>query len=673
MHLTVSLNPEKVPTKWRRSVLFGVIVVADLAIAIAFSIRFSVDIPTHHLDGAFQTASGLFRLADGQWPGKHFFSYLGLGPLFILYPIFHIAGADISASQFSASLMTLLSGAFSVGIVAALISKRNRMEWAFVSSTVFLLGAGLLIPEGIAKLLLMIPGSSLRSLRTFAPYLFLPAAFFLFRTLTLSKACIATGALAGMAPFWSNDYGIPTAGLLLVWTTLQCWQTRSQFIPMMTRSIAVGFISFAGLGFLATHGALDALLTYWYVDVRRDQWWYFGPLTPFSRIYNLFDVLIVLVVDTLGFIFVLVGIGFVYWRDPSDYNRLLLFLGLALCGGGLLSAIGGHREVGYFSGLIRWGLVVVVILGLQSIPRRIVRRLFPFVSDDDTLLALHGRGLHVFAGATAATAIALIFYATQLRVEAEDDPMRMFVPALGGYLPVEYQPHLNAILLEKSAVVEEYWGLWSGITHQHSPVRTDSVIHALGKERNAFAEMMATHPEIVVTTPHTYAPEFQSWSISANWWFYQSLLRGYQETKTSPSTLVWRKRDGVIATWLSVPCTVTGSSFKLDATFGTGYFEIALEVQIPNWSPRRELVVVKNNINQVAGANGYFSIDPRAATHRFPVHVKSVGDEFDLKRLPDSPSLTDAKITECNALKIPLASDEVMPALGFDGKRRRAS
>ena len=667
MDLTVPLNQEKVLAKRRRRVLLGVIVVADLAMAISFSVRFAVDIPTHHLDGAFQTASGLFRLADGQWPGKHFFSYLGLGPLFVIYPIFHIVGADIAASQFSASLMTLLSGAFSVGIVAALVAKGNRAEWACVASTAFLLTAGLLFPEGIAKLLLMIPGSSLRSLRTFAPFIFLPAAFFLFRTLTLSKACLVTGAVAGFAPYWSNDYGIPTAALLIVWIAMQCWQKESRFISMTSSAIAVGIMTFTMVGMLVTHGALDALLTYWYVDVRRDQWWYFGPLTSFSRIYNLFDILVVLVVDSLGSSVVLAGIGLVYWYDPSDRNRLLLFLGLALCGGGLLAAIGGHREVGYFSGLIRWALVVVVVFGLQSISRSIVRRLFPFVSRNAMSLGFNGRGLQAFAGATVALAIGMVFYATQKRLEAGEDPARMFVPELGGFLPFEYQLHLNASLLEKAVVVEEYWGLWSGATYQHAPVRTDSVIHALGKERNAFAEMMATQPEIVVTTPHSYAPEFQSWSISANWWFYQPLLRGYQETKTSPSTLVWRKKDGA-TTWLAVPCAVTGSMFKLDSTFGTGYFEVSLGVQIPESPLQRHLIVVKNNINQVAGANGYISIDPRARSHTFPIHVRSIGDEFDLKRRIGSLLLTDTKITECNAFKIPFSSDEVLPAGGFKGK-----
>ena len=60
-----------------------------------YSVNASVDLPVFHLDGAFQTASGLFRLHAGQLPGKNFFPYLGVGPLLVLFPLFEIFGATI--------------------------------------------------------------------------------------------------------------------------------------------------------------------------------------------------------------------------------------------------------------------------------------------------------------------------------------------------------------------------------------------------------------------------------------------------------------------------------------------------------------------------------------------------------------------------------------------------
>lgn len=112
--MVITLSLKSVSATTRRRKLQGVIIIANIVIAAALSAQFSIDIPTKHLDGAFQTASGLFRLAAGQWPGEDFLPYLGLGPLFVLYPFFLLAGGDVAASEFAAWFTTLLSDAFSV-------------------------------------------------------------------------------------------------------------------------------------------------------------------------------------------------------------------------------------------------------------------------------------------------------------------------------------------------------------------------------------------------------------------------------------------------------------------------------------------------------------------------------------------------------------------------------
>lgn len=76
------------------------------------SLDLAINVPTFHLDGAFQTASGLFRLDAGQLPGRNFFPYLGIGPLFLLYPIFKLSGSCLTSSVFSAKFITLLFGGY---------------------------------------------------------------------------------------------------------------------------------------------------------------------------------------------------------------------------------------------------------------------------------------------------------------------------------------------------------------------------------------------------------------------------------------------------------------------------------------------------------------------------------------------------------------------------------
>lgn len=88
-----------------------------VAWAAIYAMTTAINAPTFHLDGAFQTASGLFRLDSGQAPGKDFFPYLGIGPLLALYPVFKAFGSDLSASVISAQFMTLVLGGLSVSVI----------------------------------------------------------------------------------------------------------------------------------------------------------------------------------------------------------------------------------------------------------------------------------------------------------------------------------------------------------------------------------------------------------------------------------------------------------------------------------------------------------------------------------------------------------------------------
>ena len=64
-----------------RATLVGLLVLVDVAVPAVIAWRSSLTVPTYHLDGSFQTASGLFRLAEGDVPGRDFYPYLGIGPL----------------------------------------------------------------------------------------------------------------------------------------------------------------------------------------------------------------------------------------------------------------------------------------------------------------------------------------------------------------------------------------------------------------------------------------------------------------------------------------------------------------------------------------------------------------------------------------------------------------
>ncbi|WP_043830481.1 hypothetical protein [Muricoccus aerilatus] len=226
--------------------LFGASLAGAIAIALLFALRLSIMVPLGQGDGAYQTASGLHRLLDGQWPGRDFFPYLGLSLLYALFPAFLAGGGTMAASVFSAYFLVLLSFAFSVGLIAVLLAR--RLAVGTLIGVVLLCTAVLfynsLPAEFVSRLT---PGNSLRPLRACIPYI-VAACFFGVARLPIRlrwKAGII-GAVIGFALTWATDNGPPTAlvfGLLgMIWLfgqTGSFW--RSLAIPAVSLGAAAVF------------------------------------------------------------------------------------------------------------------------------------------------------------------------------------------------------------------------------------------------------------------------------------------------------------------------------------------------------------------------------------------------------------------------------------------------
>lgn len=153
--------------------------------AAMYSLTTAINAPTFHLDGAFQTASGLIRIDSGQFPGKDFFPYLGIGPLLTLYPAFKLFGSNLSSSVFSAQFMTLLLGWFSASTTCQLIVRPRSITVSILVGAVFLVVPIAIANYGSFKLDQSLafasnPGNSLRPIRAVLPY-FAAIAFYFFR------------------------------------------------------------------------------------------------------------------------------------------------------------------------------------------------------------------------------------------------------------------------------------------------------------------------------------------------------------------------------------------------------------------------------------------------------------------------------------------------------------
>ncbi len=592
----------------------------------------ALEIPTFHLDGAFQTASGLFRLSEGQLPGRDFFTYLGVGVLGVLYPLFALLGDNIASSVTTTYFASFVSLFLSTYVVFRLMDPSASRFWAFLIAALAI--ASVLIP--IVEIPILkeraLPGNSLRPLRAFLPY----AAVFAMVSLLQSKLPILgklcfIAVLAAICFSWSNDYALPSATVVLF--GLVCWMVCcGEFSwPRLALTAGVFVLGVCIVLVLSSSGHPIDVLGYSFQDVRRDQYWYFGPWNPSARIFGIGDLWTKLLPDfgwTLVFIPIVAGVA-AYTRRFELF--CLALVGLAGFLGGAIATVGGHLDT-YHAAFHYW-VFLVFWAGLWALVRSALRA---NAARDGAQLSAQLDIADRVVRAAAAVLVVYFFFNNLIEYQTvkrrlEDDPKRYFEPALGGYLTTDWQHYIAlAKASRERSTQEEYWGLWSAITRDFSP-RVDSVIHALGGVREEFF----ANSDIVTTTRGSVSL-WQQWSFSANYWFYRRLLTDYQVVDFSPMTLVWEKRS--VAAEIGPPqsCEVSRADnfFRLPGA-REGVYEVALTVDM-SLVPSRGLVMVKNNLNSIDTADGFLSLDTSRDNHVVPVRVTAENELFALGRLDES-------------------------------------
>ncbi len=183
-------------------------------------LKLSIDIPTFHLDGAFQTASGLFRLQAGQVPGRDFLPYLGIAPLLLIFPFFTVAGGNLAASVFASYFVTRMTGWIAFSMLWHFMFRPRLAIASLVGGAAIFLGesyvaAKLKFPDLFSFWLE--PGNSLRPVRATLPYLLAMSIWFLITACkSAHKRNVVAGLITGVALLWSNDFAIPAGGLFIL-------------------------------------------------------------------------------------------------------------------------------------------------------------------------------------------------------------------------------------------------------------------------------------------------------------------------------------------------------------------------------------------------------------------------------------------------------------------------
>lgn len=605
-------------------------IIAFLTFACFHALNVAIDIPTFHLDGAFQAASGMFRLNAGQLPGRDFFPYLGVGPLLLVYPLFHMAGATFGASVLSAHFATLIVGWCAIAVLWHLVFRPRTAIYSLLGSAVVFAAPFIFPHSWFANVFAFTaePGNSLKPIRAVAPYLMVAGSAIVFRYWARgSRRDALLGLLVGFIMLWSNDFAIPTAGIFsLFYCAIFYVEDRTTWKRSVLVFGLTACVSWAVLLSVATAGHPIQLLHYNFIDVAGDQWWYFGPYGPGTRVFDVSQLprlissenhfpLIVLALATLGAI-----------ATRTRQYVMLALIGLTLFAGGALASIGGHLGGGYFGAFYYWGTATAILWALRAGELSLARWL---------KIDLRTGGLQL---GTILCAFLLLLVGAGIKFDryrehidmARKDANRFYVNEFGGYLDARWKDYIDYARRNKTRnVVEDYWGVWSSLNRTFPSWPVDAAIHALGDVRETARTSLAK-ADLIISTRYTLSPEWQPWNLSQNFWFYEQLLAAWEPDFVSPTSIVWR-RAAMARQQTNVGCRVSAdkNSFMLDSN-AEGFYKVVLQYKTSGTG--RHLLLVKNNISFAGDAAGYVSLPLGSRSVTIPVLIdQSSGNRFDSK------------------------------------------
>lgn len=636
----------------------------------------SIQLPYFHVDGAFQTAATLFRFLNGELPGRDFYPYLGIGPIGLIYPIFLLGGSNLSASVFASNVVTLLAATFSVAILIHLIFKPKTFLCSAVNACgLFSVSALLMlitspiynkyqIPYWFSAMLE--PGNSLRPVRGFIVYAAIFALYlFVFPEKNMRRKYTFYGITIAIVSLWSNDYALLTmAAVFFLSLASFIKDSHTHFLKTCGSLILVSIVSVVLMQWLITGGHPLTLARYNFIDVARDQWWYFPPWDSVSRGH--FSPR-----SIVFYIGLIIKSGYAHYVLAASFAAIFIFkrlrcelllvfvIGLLSAAGGTVASVGGHITGYYFDGFFFWSKVVIFLF----CARLIISTIF-------TVLKGHGRTFsYICIIFFCALLVGInVFYAHKSLVSKkshmQNDPTFFFVPELGGYLESNGfspdQRYIDFIRAHKDkTTVEEYFGIWSAVLKKNSIWPVDSAIHALGDTRRTAEKALREKADIVVTSSRWLAEDWLSWSQSTNYWLYKILLESYTPTFYTMTTIVWEK-DKPRPSGKSIACKIDASKDRiyLDAP-NIGYYEVQLKINIERLQNNRYLMMFENNMNFITGEIGKIPLSPYDKNPIFPIYVsnkESADFGFEIRPV----DTVRVSIESCIAKEIPFKNERVL-------------
>lgn len=557
-------------------------------------------VPTVALDGAFQTASFLFRLNQSHFPGRDFYPYLGIFPSFLLYPPFVIFGANLASSVLSSYLVTFLIGFMVLLLGLVLNVEISRRSIIYASVLLYLL-VDYLNPGSYFYIASFYqdPGHSIRPVRSFAPY------FILFSYLLISKVTtkrtvklLLLGAAMGIVLVWSNDYAFITFFVFLVFVSFLDLKSKGEFFILFFSSILFFLLWIS----LFTMFRPIEMLHYNLIDVRRDQWWYFAPYDT-GRAWRIDDIL------RFDYIIIpaLIYLSIFFFASIYSRNRRRIFwsfVGINLfLGGAITSWIGFYT--GYYHPFLFWFTLTLSI--------ELFSHLVRFAG-----LNFEGRFFRLLALLLITCAVLHRFFLLSEKDSEIANRGFVFVEELGGYIGKEYIDYINFIKsMQDYDVIEDYFGIWGAVRKKNSNWRVDSIIHALGKAR--IEAKSAIHKVDILITTRRDSTLWSEWIFAQNLWFYEE-IKDFVPYYVSPSSVVWKRLEfGEQEEKYVNDCRIrkiTESFYRIEVDIqDKDYYVVDIEY---NFKGLRNLLLVRNEKDPLTK---FVSLDPNSDRFSFPIFI----------------------------------------------------
>jgi hypothetical protein len=650
----------------------------------------------HPLNGDFQNYNPVRRMFLGEQVGRDFDSYLGLGPVCLLYATMLPLGSDFTTSLFATHFLHAIATAGAILLLCrlcgVLLGWSCLVGWfalVYARSPAFL-PAPAFLHECFMEL--AYPSNSSQGVRCLAPLLAAPALVCVIRRcrdVRISGLCL--GAIAGTLLLWSNDFGLPTAtSLLLFGCAWLYWRAETRLRAISAAALmllATGLSAFLVL--LAVTGSPREWFAYNFLNVVKDQFWF--VIDPTSKITTIFDIPVY-----RGVPLAFACLGLLAWKArrsgfrAEDLSLAMLLVANVLAGYVTCSGSRGER---YFFPLYRCLAVIVPYLAWSWISLVLRKPRMPALRE-----VFARRGWQLAAATAGALAVCTLLAA---RTSYQDRTQReaaaaatLEVPELGGRLGHQFSKvvavgrEIRARAIEaevpaRQRLFSTYASAMDAVAGAVHPSRSDYIIHALGPQRrNDYLHVLASAQPMFVTTIRDDFTPWERWLRTVHWDFYAQLLKDYRPVDRTLYNIVWQRRSEP-ADWpdITLPAT-TAQVAENEVQLAVGFPPEAMsgadqrhfvEVEIDyhwQWKP---FPTVRGGLRPYLFAQDEarpdgWGLPPYQTTYRFPLEL-APGETRLVKLVCLPPDMTQLSVSRSTA-RVLLPKSEVD---GFALSRLRAS